>query len=66
LLDAPVLFDGFSVAGPGSGERIPDVFEQVALVGFDLLEVFASFFDCAAGGFMLVVQRIRGDGFPVE
>ena len=59
LFDAPVLFDSFSVAGPGSGEGFLDVAEQVALVPFDLL-------DYSTGGFVLVVQRICGDGFPVE
>ncbi len=66
LFDAPVLFDSFFIAGSGSGERVLDVFEKGALVGFDLLEVFASFFDDDTGGFELVVQRIRSDGFPVE
>lgn len=66
LFDASVLFDSLSITGSGFGERVLDVFEQIALVGFDLLEVFASFFDYYTSGFELVVQRIRRDGFPVE
>ena len=66
LFDAPVLFDGFAVAGPCCIESVPDVFEKAALIGFDLLEVFTSFFDCDAGGSVLVVQGVGGDGFSGE
>jgi hypothetical protein len=40
--------------------------EQADLVRLDLLEVFAAFLNGNAGGFVLVVQRIGGDGFVVE
>jgi len=66
LFYAPVFFDDFAVAGPCCVESVPDVVEKVALIGFDLLKVFTSFFDCDAGGFVLVVQGVGGDGFPVE
>ena len=36
------------------------------MIGFNLLKVFTSFFDCDADGFVLVVQGIGGDGFSVE
>ena len=66
LFDAAVLLFRGAIAGPGSAEGILDVPEQVALVAFDLLEVFTAFLDLGTGGFELVVQRIRGDGFVVE
>jgi hypothetical protein len=30
------------------------------------VEIFAAFFDDDAGGFLLVVERVGGDGFAVE
>jgi len=55
LFDATVFFLRGAVAGSASGEGVLDVFEQVALVSFDLQEVFAAFFYDGAGGFVLVM-----------
>ena len=55
-----------AVAGFGFGKGFRDAFEQVALVAFDLQEVFAAFFYDGAGGFVLVVEGVGRDGFGVE
>ncbi len=55
-----------AVAGLGFGKGFRDAFEQVALVSFDLQEVFAAFFYDGAGGFVLVMQRVCRNGFSVE
>jgi hypothetical protein len=55
LFDAPVGFFCASVAGLGPVEGLLERLEQVALVSFDLKEVFAAFFYDGAGGFVLVV-----------
>ena len=44
LLDAAVPFLCGAVAGFGFGKGVRDTVEQVALVSFDLQEVFAAFF----------------------
>jgi len=66
LLDAAVPFLCGAVAGFCFGKGCRDRFEQVALVSFDLQEVFAAFFHDGAGGFVLVVEWIGRDGFSVE
>ena len=66
LLDAAVPFLRGAVAGLGFGKGCRDRFEQIALVSFDLQEIFAAIFHDGTGGFVLVVERIGGDGFAVE
>ncbi len=55
LFNASVFFNGRAVRGLDRGERTLDGLQQVALIGFDLLKVFAAFFYDEAGGLLLVV-----------
>lgn len=59
------LFGG-TIGWRGFGEGSLNGLEQVALVCFDLQEVFAATLDDGPGGLVLAVERVGGNGFPVE
>lgn len=66
LLDPAVCFFSGGVTRRDRCKNPFDLLEKAALIAFNLKEIVAAFFNDAKRCFVLIMQGIGGDGFPIE